>query len=331
MKLRIEVIPQSLWGINLREKIGRSKWDKVRKECAEKANHRCEICGDIGPEHPVECHEIWDYDDQNHIQKLVGLISLCPLCHEVKHYGRSCNIGRANEVQAHFLKINNCTPEEMRTHITQEGILWKQRSKYKWEQDLSWFRQGKAKTSQLPEMLPIFKIDNSKRRVVFDLETKPLSKKFKAAWTLAERRESAPRPILACAYIINEDKYLVFKKENLPELLQILKSADEIITYNGERFDFLVLERFWKATRSKFIKGESVDLMKLTQKNTGRMVSLDKMAKLNLKKRKELSGSELAHASEAQLESVCMTDVKLTHELYKLSIQGKLKFPKRSS
>jgi len=53
----------------------------------KKAENLCETCGGCGPQYPVECHEIWNYDDTRLIQKLDGLIALCPDCHEVKHIG----------------------------------------------------------------------------------------------------------------------------------------------------------------------------------------------------------------------------------------------------
>jgi hypothetical protein len=48
---------------------------------------RCEICGGRGPEHPVECHERWRYNDLIRTQTLVRMIALCPACHQVKHVG----------------------------------------------------------------------------------------------------------------------------------------------------------------------------------------------------------------------------------------------------
>jgi hypothetical protein len=142
MKLTIEVIPKSLWEVNLRNKIGQPTWDKIRKTCYAKARHLCEICGGVGTKHPVECHEIWEYDDKTRVQKLVGFIALCPACHEVKHYGRACAIGRAEEAQRHFLKINGCTPQQMRRYIEEVKVLWEKRSESEWTQDLSWFEKN---------------------------------------------------------------------------------------------------------------------------------------------------------------------------------------------
>jgi hypothetical protein len=48
-----------------------------------------EICKETGKtqgyKHNVECHEIWEYNDEDKIQKLIGLISLCPICHLTKN------------------------------------------------------------------------------------------------------------------------------------------------------------------------------------------------------------------------------------------------------
>lgn len=142
MKLIIEVIPQSLWGVNLRDQLGQTAWARVRKECYVKAGHRCEICGGQGRSHPVECHEIWRYDDEQRVQTLAGLIALCPACHEVKHYGRACAFGRAAAAQRHFLNVNSCTPQEMRIHIDESKALWQRRSEFQWTQDLSWFDEN---------------------------------------------------------------------------------------------------------------------------------------------------------------------------------------------
>ena len=120
MKLTIELVPQSSWGNNLRSEANLSKeqWDRLRKESYKKANYKCEICGDKGPKWPVECHEIWNYDDQTHTQTLKGLISLCPTCHKAKHLGRTLSV-ETPEVQSQVLtklstlnKLNHKQTEE---------------------------------------------------------------------------------------------------------------------------------------------------------------------------------------------------------------------------
>src|SRR5579862_704679 len=94
--LTINLIPSTAWYKNLRSELPKGEWDKLRKAQYKTANYVCEICGASGLEQgfkwPVEAHEVWEFDDKEHIQKLISLIALCPLCHMCQHYGRSSAI-----------------------------------------------------------------------------------------------------------------------------------------------------------------------------------------------------------------------------------------------
>lgn len=138
MKLEAELVPKTQWNANLRKELPRDQWDSLRKECYRVANYTCEICGGIGPNHPVECHEIWHYDDQNHIQRLDGLIALCPSCHLVKHLGYANVSGKRDDAIDQLIKVNNITMLEALHYIEDVFNLWRERSKHQWELDLSW-------------------------------------------------------------------------------------------------------------------------------------------------------------------------------------------------
>jgi hypothetical protein len=137
-KLSIEAIPESLWGLNLPDKLGQSHWNRLRKACYARAGHVCEVCHGIGSRHPVECHEIWVYDDVKHIQKLMGLIALCPACHLVKHYGRACAIGHEDDARKHLEKTNGWSAVQAETYISEMRELWERRSEFDWTQNLTW-------------------------------------------------------------------------------------------------------------------------------------------------------------------------------------------------
>ena len=102
IKLTVELVPKTCHYSNVRTTLKPKDWDKIRFISYEKAGNKCEICGQTGIEqgykHNVECHEIWHYDDVNHIQKLKGVISFCPLCHQVKHIRRPDPVGLQPEV-----------------------------------------------------------------------------------------------------------------------------------------------------------------------------------------------------------------------------------------
>ena len=138
MKLTIELVPKNLWGRNLRSIVPTEKWDVLRRACYRKAGYVCEVCGGKGDAHPVECHEIWEYNDKSHVQRLAGLIALCPACHGVKHIGRSGVVGKGEEAFAHLGKVNGWRTVRTRDYVAQAFTDWSNRSRHEWQLDLSW-------------------------------------------------------------------------------------------------------------------------------------------------------------------------------------------------
>jgi 5-methylcytosine-specific restriction endonuclease McrA len=133
MKLTIELVPSTSWFSNLRSLLSPEEWDKIRKGCYKHAGYKCEICNGVGPTHPVECHETWEYDEKGSIQKLIGLIALCPSCHEVKHIGLAGIKGRHGEAIAHFCKVNECSESEAEKYVKEAFATWSERSEQEWD------------------------------------------------------------------------------------------------------------------------------------------------------------------------------------------------------
>jgi hypothetical protein len=138
MKLTIELVPKTCWYTNVRSNVSKSKWDKLRKKCYRLANHKCEVCGKPGR---VECHEVWHYDDETKIQKLIGLIALCKNCHKTKHFGLAQINGEEEIVIHHLMKINEITKEEAIAYISKISKQWEDRSYYLWKLDISFLDQ----------------------------------------------------------------------------------------------------------------------------------------------------------------------------------------------
>lgn len=140
-KLSVELIPSTCHFSNVRTTVTPAEWDKIRFISYAAADNKCEICGSHGKlqgyKHFVECHEIWDYDDVNHVQTLTGLISLCPTCHQVKHIGRSIAIGKISVCKQQLAKVNNWTEKQIDDHIVSSFELHKERSKHQWTLDIS--------------------------------------------------------------------------------------------------------------------------------------------------------------------------------------------------
>lgn len=127
-----DLVPATSWYKNLRNKDPKA-WEKIRKASYAKAGHQCEICGAKGMLH---CHEQWEYETETGIQKLIGLISLCPDCHEVKHIGLAELKGRYGNAIQHMMKVNKIGKRTAEDIVSNAFVVWKTLSKIQWELDL---------------------------------------------------------------------------------------------------------------------------------------------------------------------------------------------------
>ena len=140
-QLTFELVPQTCWWSNVRSQVTKAQWEKCKKFVKARSNSRCEICGGAGRKWAVECHEIWEYDDERQIQTLVGLIALCPTCHKAKHIGRTLEvypIAEVDRVLDHVQQINNWSRLTVERAIQNTWAIWSIRSEWEWDLDVSW-------------------------------------------------------------------------------------------------------------------------------------------------------------------------------------------------
>lgn len=168
IKLCIELVPSTCHYSNVRTTVKPKQWDKIRFLSYESAGNKCEICGETGKKqgykHDVECHEIWEYDDELHIQKLIGLITLCVRCHQVKHIGRAIAMGKQKECFTHLAKVNNWTPAQIEEHLSASFLTYKERSKHEWTLDLSLLNREPYNCSIDLEKKRIFEVKKWRRK-----------------------------------------------------------------------------------------------------------------------------------------------------------------------
>ena len=143
IKLTIELVPSTSWYNNVRKNVSKSVWDRIRRTQYRKANYKCEICNGSGPEWPVECHEIWEYDKVSSIQLLTGFIALCPDCHLVKHIGYANVQGKYMEALEHLMLINKWDLQKANDYIEDAFDLWQERSKHGWTVNISFLEDYK--------------------------------------------------------------------------------------------------------------------------------------------------------------------------------------------
>lgn len=125
--LTIELVPSTCWFSNVRDHVVESDWQHIKKATSISAGARCEICGGRGDKWPVECHEVWHYDDDAHTQTLVRTQALCPACHRVKHIGLAEKQGKGEATLKHLAVVNGWVAGDARRY----PVKWTPESRQK--------------------------------------------------------------------------------------------------------------------------------------------------------------------------------------------------------
>ena len=141
-RLTIELVPSTCWFSNVRSNVAPAVWEVLKKQTSKLTRYRCAICAGRGHRWPVECHEVWLYNDTTHTQTLVRLIALCPMCHKAKHIGLAIINGEFEEVRAHLMKVNQWDQKATAdAYIADAFELFEKRSQYEWTLDISYLEQ----------------------------------------------------------------------------------------------------------------------------------------------------------------------------------------------
>lgn len=140
----MELVPSTVWESSLYRLMPREMWNRIRDDFIRENGRKCQICGETTG--TMNLHEIWDYDDSKHIQKLEGFILLCKMCHHVKHIGLAGILAEEgkldyNEVIKHFCKVNNRSEKEFEKHREEAFEIWEKCSKFEWKQDFGKYKE----------------------------------------------------------------------------------------------------------------------------------------------------------------------------------------------
>jgi len=107
IRLPIESIPNSSWGLSLANRLEKEQWDVLRKLCYKEAGHKCKVCGAENVE--LHCHEVWAFNDKSCLQTLKALVCVCSVCHDCIHYFRSTQLYSPKyiaQLRNHLMKLN---------------------------------------------------------------------------------------------------------------------------------------------------------------------------------------------------------------------------------
>ena len=147
--LNIDLIPRTSWGASLANSLTTESWLSIRKPFIAKHGNRCQICGRKGQSlsktiQDVDTHEIWEYSDlreSNKKQTLVGFLALCSSCHLMYHLGYASTINKSEITMQRIKRLEKISDQEVRRKIDGIYSVWKKRSNYDWEIDISMLRK----------------------------------------------------------------------------------------------------------------------------------------------------------------------------------------------
>lgn len=140
-RLQVELVPRSCFFSNLRSNLSQKDWEKLRRYSIERAGYVCEICGSDGNGFSLECHEIWEYDDDIQQQSLIGLIALCKACHRSKHMALARHKGWEAAAESHLMRINGWDRATLEVYLEEAFQVFEIRSEKIWRLDISWLER----------------------------------------------------------------------------------------------------------------------------------------------------------------------------------------------
>lgn len=147
-----DLIPSSTCqASNVRSLVPERVWVRIRRQVRDEAGGRCERCGRVGRRVPgvrspglLEAHELWSYDDVEHVQSLIKIECLCPDCHQAMHWvfnwaptnGSEFHLGPRLAMIEMIEKIG-LTEGDLGQHHAEVWRIYEERSEHDWQLELS--------------------------------------------------------------------------------------------------------------------------------------------------------------------------------------------------
>lgn len=150
------------------------------------------------------------------------------------------------------------------------------------------------------------------RYAVLDIETQRSAQEV-GGWHRADKM----RVSVAVLYDSQEDVFIRYMEEDMPELLERLKGYDCIIGFNIVRFDYKVLSAYADYNLKAL---PTLDLLDEIRKRLNYRVSLDNLGSATLNAPKSADGLQaLKWWKEGKVDEIatyCEADVRITRDIY---------------
>jgi hypothetical protein len=135
--LSIVLVPETSILSSVRDAITPSMWESLRARVYARAGHCCEACGTCAPR---RADELWEFDDESHVQRLVRMVALCSDCHEARRMDRFGQMRAGRGALEHLARVNRWTVQQAERYRATTFRRWRERSRAWWSVDLGALR-----------------------------------------------------------------------------------------------------------------------------------------------------------------------------------------------
>jgi hypothetical protein len=136
LKLEPQLVPRPLWGKSASQLFKkRAIWKRIRGDALQAANGACEVCQHIPNEiygDPLNCHEVWKYDDRLRTATLNAFKIHCVKCDSAAHIGMAIAYGAGDAAITQLAKVNGIQVEDAKAVVSKAMSVWRVRSKKEW-------------------------------------------------------------------------------------------------------------------------------------------------------------------------------------------------------
>ncbi|AJQ97492.1 3'-5' exonuclease [Gynuella sunshinyii] len=289
-----ELIPKTMWGKNVRAIISKQNWDALRWSFGAikfpppfttsavtdlglprpnwNDEIKCQICGK--KQDSLELHELWEYENELNVQKLIGFVSVCEDCHLSLHLGFANTVNKGEKAKNHLIKLNKWTDKEAEKNINSIYKKWLERSQHEYTLNIDylkkWFPDTKIHFNWLEDegrwvgnrldAISWAQKSLKSEAVILDTETTGLLTKINVEvielavinmkgkviyYSRFHPRYKIPKRVIEIHGIKNEDVIEAPKFSEKHEKLLKLLNSKTVITYNA-KFDKGVIENTCK-------------------------------------------------------------------------------------
>lgn len=151
MRLKIQMIPKTMYEKNVRSELTTTEWQQLSRLVRYSAHGTCPICEKENLDlRDMDAHEVWEYiierDEKGkkvYIQRLKEIIPVCKACHATIHIGHTKALGQTNHSNCyeravdHFMEVNHCGYTKFKEKEMKAHKKWLKRSKHKWKLDIN--------------------------------------------------------------------------------------------------------------------------------------------------------------------------------------------------